>query len=98
MDAPILLRRLGENLCFILWRGEPGGRTCAVKIEHDLRCARLAGKQINPANFTCAQPASNAAAATDKINAEFFISENAELLGEDLTLVLQQGDFARKIG
>ena len=51
MDAPILLRRIGENSCFILWRGEPGGRTCAVKIEHDLGCARLAGKQINPANL-----------------------------------------------
>ncbi len=47
--------------------------------------------------FTCAQPASNAAAATDKINAEFFISENAELLGEDLTPVLQQGNFVCEV-
>ena len=51
MDALILLRRIGENSCFILWRGEPGGRTRAVKIEHDLGCARLAGKQINLANL-----------------------------------------------
>ena len=51
MDAPVILCRLGENFCFILWRSEPGGGTCAVKIEHDLRRARLAGKQINPANL-----------------------------------------------
>jgi len=47
--------------------------------------------------FTCAQLASNAAAATDKINAEFFIRENAELLGEDLTPVLKQGNFAGEV-
>ena len=51
MDPLILLRRIGENLCFILWRGEPGGRTCAVKIEHDLRCARLACIHANPPNL-----------------------------------------------
>ena len=51
MDSLVILCRFSENFFFILWRREPGGRTCALKIEHDLGCARLAGKQINPANL-----------------------------------------------
>src|SRR6516164_8829291 len=43
--------------------------------------------------LTCAQPASNAAAATDKINAEFFISENAELLGRGSNAGSPAGQF-----
>jgi hypothetical protein len=48
MDWLVLLRRVSEYFRLVLRRSEPNRRSCAVKIEHNLRSARLAGIQTNP--------------------------------------------------
>ena len=51
MDSPVSLRRLSEYFRFVLRRSEPDRRPWAVKIEHNLRRARLADKQSDRTDF-----------------------------------------------
>jgi len=51
MDSPVILCRLGEHFCFVLWRTEPDRRPRAPKIKHDLRRTRLAGIQRDRADL-----------------------------------------------